>query len=35
VSEARYVRITDRVDLTGISGTFDLDAVSIVHAECP
>ncbi|HEY5373600.1 MAG TPA: hypothetical protein VIK01_07920 [Polyangiaceae bacterium] len=35
VSEARYVRITDRVDLTGSSGTFDLDAVSIVHAQCP
>lgn len=35
VSEARYVRITDRVDLTGANGTFDLDAVSIVHAACP
>jgi hypothetical protein len=35
VSEARYVRITDRIDLTGSSGTFDLDAVSIVHAQCP
>jgi hypothetical protein len=35
VAEARFVRITDRVDLTGASGTFDLDAVSIVHAECP
>ena len=35
VSEARFVRITDRVDLTGTAGTFDLDAVSIVHAECP
>jgi hypothetical protein len=35
LSEARYVRITDRVDLTGTSGTFDLDAVSIVHAKCP
>ena len=22
-------------DLTGPNGTFDLDAVSIVHAECP
>ena len=31
VAHARYVRITDRADLTG---TFDLDAVSIVHAEC-
>ncbi len=35
VTHARYVRITDRVDLTGTNGTFDLDAVSIVHAECP
>jgi hypothetical protein len=35
ISEARYVRITDRVDLTGLNGTFDLDAVSIVHAKCP
>ena len=35
VSQARYVRITDRVDLTGMNGTFDLDAVSIVNAECP
>jgi hypothetical protein len=32
VSEARYVRITDRVDLATVA---DLDAVSIVHAECP
>jgi hypothetical protein len=35
VSHARYVRITDRVDLTGLNGSFDLDAVSIVHAVCP
>ncbi len=35
VTEARFVRITDRVDLTGVAGTFDLDAASIVHAECP
>ncbi len=33
--EARFVRITDRADLTGLNGTFDLDAVSIVNAECP
>jgi hypothetical protein len=32
---ARYVRITDRVDLTGANGTFDLDALSIVNADCP
>jgi hypothetical protein len=35
VAEASYVRITDRVDLTGANGTFDLDAVSIVNADCP
>ena len=35
VSEARFVRITDRVDQVGLAGTFDLDAVSIVHAACP
>ena len=35
VSEARFVRITDRVDQVGLAGTFDLDAVSIVHASCP
>ena len=34
VSEARYVRITDRVDLVGLNGVFDLDAVSIVNASC-
>jgi len=34
LSQARFVRITDRVDLTGAAGTFDLDAVSIVHAQC-
>ena len=35
VARARYVRITDRVDLGDANGLFDLDAVSIVHAECP
>ncbi|MEI9938725.1 MAG: hypothetical protein WDO69_16020 [Pseudomonadota bacterium] len=35
LTHARYVRITDRVDLTGSAGVFDLDAVAIVHAECP
>jgi hypothetical protein len=34
VARARYVRITDRQDLTGLNGAFDLDAVSIVHADC-
>jgi hypothetical protein len=35
VTHARYVRITDRVDLDGTAGVFDLDAVAIVHAQCP
>ena len=35
VTRARYVRITDRADLEGMAGVFDLDAVAIVHAECP
>ncbi|WP_437594111.1 hypothetical protein [Sorangium sp. So ce1000] len=32
---ARYVRITDRVDLAGPTGIFDLDAVAIANASCP
>jgi len=32
VTEARFVRITDRVDLGSV---FDLDAVGIVHPVCP
>ena len=32
---ARYVRITDRADLEGPNGVFDLDAVGIVHELCP
>ena len=35
VSEARFVRITDRIDQVGLAGSFDLDAISIVHAACP
>jgi len=35
VTRASFVRITDRVDLTGANGTFDLDALSIVNADCP
>lgn len=35
VARARFVRITDRADLDGTSGVFDLDAVSIVHPLCP
>jgi len=31
VSEVRYLRITDRVD---VDGDFDLDAVGIVHGRC-
>ena len=33
--EARYVRITDRVDLDGEDGVFDLDAVGILNPACP
>lgn len=35
VTEARFVRITDRADLEGMNGVFDLDAVGIVNAACP
>jgi hypothetical protein len=35
VKSARYVRVTDRADLTGQAGVYDLDAVSIVHPACP
>jgi hypothetical protein len=35
VASARYVRITDRPDLTGMAGVYDLDAVAIVHPACP
>lgn len=35
LSWARYVRITDRSDLEGPTGVFDLDAVGIVNASCP
>ena len=34
VAHARYVRITDRIDLIGNAGVFDLDAVAILHGEC-
>jgi hypothetical protein len=34
LSEARYVRITDRPDLGGPAGIFDLDAVGIVSPSC-
>jgi hypothetical protein len=35
VARARYVKITDRADLTGSTPVFDLDAVSIHNAACP
>lgn len=35
VTEAKYVRIVDRVDIEGLNGVFDLDAVGIVNASCP
>jgi len=35
LSRARLVRITDRADLDGLNGVFDLDAVSIVNSACP
>jgi len=35
VPRARLVRVTDRVDLTGATGVYDLDAVGIVNAACP
>jgi hypothetical protein len=35
VDRARFVRITDRADLTGLNGVYDLDAVGIVHGACP
>lgn len=34
LTEARYVRIVDREDQGGLSGMFDLDAISIVHGAC-
>jgi hypothetical protein len=35
LARARYVRITDRADLDGLDGVFDLDAVGIVSSACP
>jgi hypothetical protein len=35
VKIARYVKVTDRPDLTGTNGVYDLDAVSIVNPLCP
>ncbi|MBM4364453.1 MAG: hypothetical protein FJ104_17375 [Deltaproteobacteria bacterium] len=35
LAEARFVRVTDRVDITGAAGVYDLDAVGVVHGTCP
>jgi hypothetical protein len=35
LAAARSIRITDRPDLTGTAGVFDLDAVGIVNVRCP
>ena len=35
LERARWVRMTDRADLEGFQGVFDLDAVGIVNAACP
>lgn len=35
VARARFVRVTDRADLTGTAGVYDLDAVGIIHGVCP
>ncbi len=35
LSWARYVRIVDRPEADGGAGTFDLDAVAVVHPGCP
>jgi hypothetical protein len=34
LARARFVRITDRPDQTGMAGVFDLDAVAAVNASC-
>lgn len=34
LGEARFVRIVDRPDTIGLAGSFDLDAVALVHASC-
>lgn len=34
IGEARFVRIVDRPDTIGLAGSFDLDAVALVHASC-
>ena len=34
LAHARFVRITDRVDLVGATPSFDLDAVALVNSTC-
>jgi hypothetical protein len=34
LTEARFVRVVDRADLAGFNGTFDLDAIALVHWTC-
>ncbi len=34
LSEARFIRIVDRPDTIGLSGSFDLDAVALAHFTC-
>ena len=35
LESARFVRITDRSDITGLNGSFDLDAIALVSWSCP
>lgn len=35
LARARFVKITDRPDLDGATGVFDLDAVGILSPACP
>ena len=35
LDSARFVRITDRADITGLNGSFDLDAIALVSWSCP
>jgi hypothetical protein len=35
LGSARFVRITDRADITGLNGSFDLDAIALVSWSCP
>ncbi len=34
LTRARFVKLTDRADLDGFSGSFDLDAVALVSFDC-